>query len=510
MKNSFFVFLLLTSVFSGEASAALSFSSTKRPQARMIQTQTYLSENNKYLRQALVIHNMLNQLPGLMDVAETADGLSGQRKVLSEQLKIMDDCFAKKLSKMYKEPAKAWSKMTSTYERNRQSTPKKTGVESLAMSSEDLLKERQSAWYLNRDVLLDVYQNPEKYGATNDDGSFALWKDQITLYNKQWNDFYEKVNAQFGVALKGRPAVEEEVRYNPKKYDEVLQAHKAYLAGLKKYRQADFKELPPKAPEALPNVNNLVFVDQTTKKIYPELPEIWKSKENQQILAQSGGEFSGFFEQGDVNRPIASAGQMQKGDLETSYDVRLALDSLEKGSASIDGTLGEMRQKFLKKLQDLGIQTQDLTLASKGDYGQVRKLLKDKKKEMIQQAYDYVSLLEKQDLEHPELTATRQKRQHDQNARLSKEAQAAVKEVDQGIISIGQMSPVAQQKLVLAALEKDADGLTYLTETNAMNVDQMMRERHSSNKLIAESQKQVREAIKQQNSLMPRFKECPF
>ena len=129
---------------------------------------------------------------------------------------------------------------------------------------------------------------------------------------------------------------------------------------------------------------------------------------------------------------------------------------------------------------------------------------------MIQQAYDYVSLLEKQDLEHPELTATRQKRQHDQNARLSKEAQAAVKEVDQGIISIGQMSPVAQQKLVLAALEKDADGLTYLTETNAMNVDQMMRERHSSNKLIAESQKQVREAIKQQNSLMPRLKECPF
>ena len=59
------------------------------------------------------------------------------------------------------------------------------------------LKERQAqadmSWSLNRDIMLDVYQNPEKWGEVNKGESFPLWQDQITLFEKQWNQFYEKL-----------------------------------------------------------------------------------------------------------------------------------------------------------------------------------------------------------------------------------------------------------------------------------------------------------------------------
>ena len=46
MKYRFWMILLLTSAVSVDTSAGLFFSSPKRPQPQMIQTQTYLSENN--------------------------------------------------------------------------------------------------------------------------------------------------------------------------------------------------------------------------------------------------------------------------------------------------------------------------------------------------------------------------------------------------------------------------------------------------------------------------------
>lgn len=508
MKYSFWMALLLASVFSVESAAGLSFTSPKRPQPKMIETVSYLSDTNTALRQALVLHNLLNEMPAFLDLKETADELGDEEDIFTDQLKFMESCYSKKYGKSFKNPQEAWAKISGAYEAKRQVRQPKSDKERMNMTSEQLQKEGRAGWYLNREVLADVYKNPQKYGELNGTGSFALWKDQKTLYDNQWNKFYEKMNAQFGENLNGRPAVSDDVRYDAKKYDQVLKAHNSYLTRLQKMKPQAFTALPPKAPEALPSVNNMVYVNNG--KVYPEMPQIWQGKENQQVLAKAGGEFSQYFENGDVTRPSPESAHMNKGDLENVYDMRVALDSIQKGGSSISESMTKMHQNFLKRVADAGINVEGLDLSSKAQFTQLRQLLQKKKKEAMQDAHVYVAQLEKQDMTHPELIAQRQKQQQERRSRLSKQAKEALSELKQEIIPMSQMSPVAQQKLVLVALEKDTEALVHLTETNAMNLDQMMRERRSTNKIIAESQEKMKSVVKEQIDQKSVLQQCPF
>ena len=101
----------------------------------------------------------------------------------------------------------------------------------------------------------------------------------------------------------------------------------------------------------------------------------------------------------------------------------------------------------------------------------------------------------------------RQDRQAKKQAKLSEKAQQALEESD-AIVQISQMSPVMQQKFVIAALEKDENALVYITETNAIDIDQMIRERQETNKIIAESHKQMETAYDKQVKNMPEITSC--
>ena len=91
---------------------------------------------------------------------------------------------------------------------------------------------------------------------------------------------------------------------------------------------------------------------------------------------------------------------------------------------------------------------------------------------------------------------------------MSPEAQAALGSSD--VIQMAQMSPSVQQRLVLSALEKDAGASVHLTQTNAVNVDQLMREQRSTDKIIAESYQQVSSVLEKQREEMPQMAECHF
>ena len=71
-------------------------------------------------------------------------------------------------------------------------------------------------------------------------------------------------------------------------------------------------------------------------------------------------------------------------------------------------------------------------------------------------------------------------------------------------------SPSAQQRLILAALEKDENASVHLTQTNAVNVDQLMREQKSTNRMIAESYQQMNSLIEQQREAIPQMADCHF
>lgn len=194
-------------------------------------------------------------------------------------------------------------------------------------------------------------------------------------------------------------------------------------------------------------------------------------------------------------------------DLEKEYTMRVALDSVEKGHVSVTGTTDKLQQEFIKKLADVGINIPDLNLSNKGQYLKVQKQLKEEKKKAMAGAEKYIALLEKQDAEHPELVQKRQELQNRKQARLSEKAQQALVQSD-AIVQISQMSPVMQQKMVISALEKDKDALVRLTETNAMEVDQMIRERQATNKIISESQKQMEGIYQEQMANLPAITNC--
>ena len=65
-----------------------------------------------------------------------------------------------------------------------------------------------------------------------------------------------------------------------------------------------------------------------------------------------------------------------------------------------------------------------------------------------------------------------------------------------------------QQKLVLTALGKDEYATVFLTETNAVNVDQLMREKKATDKIITESFQQVAASIEEQRENMPQMINC--
>ena len=255
-----------------------------------------------------------------------------------------------------------------------------------------------------------------------------------------------------------------------------------------------------------------MMVDSSTKSVYPEMPDVWKDPKVRKdlIKANPTGELAQVFENGDINTPTANAIMGNPTSLEQEYNMRLALDSLEKGTSSFNDTTSDMQQDFKKRLSDAGIDVSELDFSVRSDYFKARKLLKTEKEKAIKEAEKHIQALEQQDAKHPELVQQRQKRQQLKLARMSQKAQEKLSD-SEGIVQISQMSPAVQQKFVVEALKKDVDATVFLTETNAMDVDQLIRERKSTAKIIAESQKQMEDVYKKQLENLPLINsQCPY
>ncbi|MGN0919159.1 MAG: hypothetical protein ACI4OR_00125 [Alphaproteobacteria bacterium] len=507
--------LMLAGVIAFPAMAGITLRAGRPPKAQPIEIVSYLSDTNEALRRALQIHNLMNEMPMLRNTAQTASDLKTQSDLFKEMQKNITSCNVKKLGKVFKKPDQVWGKMLSSYEKQRQGAQQEIENQQQDPLTVSLSQRRQNdmvGWTVNREIVMDVYENPEKWGEVNQGAAFPLWKDQIALFEKQWNQFYENLNVAYGVPLKGRPAIDEETRHNANKYDVVLAAHKAYVAQVSEGRRPTNPEVakanPPKAPKALPRWQDIVRVDPITGKAIPELPEPWRQMSDNQFQNYAGGgEMAQFFD-GKSMTPSSITSVTEKSDLESEYDMTLAIDAMDKGVAGTAETQQKLVHPFVEKLSELGIDTKDFDIANRAQYVRVQKELKEMKKAAIAEAYQYVERLEAQDKNSPDLVAKRQQLQAQKRARLSPEAQAALG--DNAVIQMSQMSPVAQQRLVLSALEKDAGASVHLTQTNAVNVDQLMREQRSTDKVIAESYQQVNTVMEKQRADLPQMAKCQF
>ena len=509
--------LMLAGIIATPGNAGFFLKADKPMKPQSIEIISYLSDENEALDQALEIHNLMGEMPSLRDTAQSISDLKEFEKTMKETLKQISSCNAKKLGKVFKNPEDVWSKVVTAYEQKRQMKQNKqnnSNVDKLTLSLRDRMENETTGWTISRDILMDLYENPEKWGAVNKGGAFPLWKDQISLFDKKWNQFYEELNASYGVPLKGRPVVDEETRYNTQKYDEVLAAHKAYVAQISAGKGRNTAKIasqnPPRAPKGLPKWQYIARIDPMTGKVSPEMPEPWKEMSSEKFKNYSeGGEMAAFFD-GKSLTPTDIANVQWKSNLEQEYELNMGLDSIETGVKMGLNSQKEMIQPFIERVREVGVVVNDdFDISDRNQYADVQKQLIDLKKKAMEEAYKYVERLEEQDRTKPAYAEKRKKLLAQKQARLSPEAQQALGDASESIQS-GQMSPIVQQKMTLAALEKDEKGSVYLTETNAINVDQLMREKKSTDKIVKESLQQVSTMLEKQNEFIPQIGKCEF
>ena len=119
-KSLLIIGLMLAGVIAMPAMAGTVFRAGKIPEPQPIQVVTYLSDTNEALDRALLIHNVMGEMPDLRDVAQTTESLKEQTKLLGQMHQNITDCNVKKLGKVFKNPQQVWEKMMTSYEQQRQ------------------------------------------------------------------------------------------------------------------------------------------------------------------------------------------------------------------------------------------------------------------------------------------------------------------------------------------------------------------------------------------------------
>ena len=183
------------------------------------------------------------------------------------------------------------------------------------------------------------------------------------------------------------------------------------------------------------------------------------------------------------------------------------VNNMKIAEIDFDQTFQKMQQDFVKKLADVGLNFPDFNAARSSDVNNVRKALKELRDQYIQEAKEYIVKLDEQDAAHPRAVARRTARTQNKTAVFDEARQQfpeAFAEMDQ----LDQMTPQQRQQTLIVAMEKDSNGTVYLTETNALEVEQHMVEEKANAALLRTFQDQADAAFDDKKSQDFDFSVC--
>ncbi len=167
-------------------------------------------------------------------------------------------------------------------------------------------------------------------------------------------------------------------------------------------------------------------------------------------------------------------------------ELMLAEDSTKNADVAemdMDKTLKQMQESFMKRLAGVGLTFPEFNPAQTTDISKVRKELKELKDQYIVEAKEYIVKLDEQDAAHPRAVAKRAARTRNK-ARVLTNVKEQFPEAFAEMEQFDQQTPQQQQLAVINALEKDANGTVYLTETNALEVDQRISEAKANKAML--------------------------
>lgn len=494
------VFIVIGFVcLSATGQAALHFSDAK-PEVIPVQMTFYDAENSS-LEKALALHNLMNRMWETQEKLEEQARAQKNMKVQQKRMEAMERCNIRRLSEQFKNPKEVWEKMKDQYDRREKELTifvnsaegltdeqREKMREELASGtfSDERLAETVAYWSIGNEILMDVYQNQDAWGARKSEKapSFPLWEDQKYVFDKAWDDTYIKLNAYFGVPLQGRPVIGDE-KYDYARREDVEKAHAAYVAMLVAQSPAKAVGLPavlkqaPVAPKPLPpKEESLLYLesDDPVRQVYPGLPEPWQqyAKDDFKDIAPKG-EMASDFSKGLVLKESAKhlTSSEQNNRLAVYQLLKKELNGAEKVAdvvaANTERTVSAVRDELGNyiKLDD------DFDFGNAKSFEKVMNQLKAQKAELVQAAE--AQILREEAVYQTAWAQTEEKKRLDRTDTMVS-VQRDNPSYHQELQDALSLSVFQQDKMTLSALKKDTDGRVFLTATNAQDIDRLLRE----------------------------------
>ncbi len=472
------------------------------------------------LLQANELNDLLMQLSVAREtqqqVKEAREELGYQQKRIAQ----MDACNVKELSKYFVNAPEVWDKLKQSMD---------TQTRDLALdfnasepvnpngSDEQTLAEVLVSWRLGRDTLMDLYAHPEKYGTLKPGASFPLWEDQKYVYERQLADTYAQINTHFGVAADGMPSFGDTY-----KASDVQQAHDAYLADLAQKFPEKARDMPAALkqallpPQALPPADEIVqYVGDVsqTHQVYPEWPAPWQEfiKSGFTMYNLTGEMAADFVPKTFHLNEAATVGNraMRDNRLNQYQTALISLDASKKVLTAHEQTQKEMTDYVVNKLAQYDLKPEDTDWVDETKYADLANRVKALKQERLTSvkakiAENLNAEINWEDDQTVKLAAMQPGAQDLVLKRLPRGSAEYKKAND-----IIRASKIKKDAALVAALEKDVDGVVPLSQFNAAQVDQLINE-HAAQKALADEIK--KEQLKNQD----RFRErelktaCPF
>ena len=180
----------------------------------------------------------------------------------------------------------------------------------------------------------------------------------------------------------------------------------------------------------------------------------------------------------------------QFASLEDLVRTEEGMDNMNMALADYSGTFEKMQADFVRQMAEVGVDMPNFNAKKAGQIAKARKALQELKKQYIEEAKEYIAKLDEQDRTHPEAVAKRAARSKNKRDVLANVG-AQFPDMLAKLESIDQQTPQQRQQVLIAALEKDKNGKVYLTETNALEVDQKMAEAKANDELVKRFQSQA-------------------
>lgn len=458
------------------------------------------------LIKAMSVHNALVQMGDLQEAHDTLAMAKEGQKFQETRFASLNKCNTNLLKPYYKNPDDAWNKITKAYDDKEKeiaiyvnsADPSKPG------GTEEMRSEYMSFWTVGKDVLTDVYAQPEKYGELkNKNASFPLWEDQKYLYAKDLTAFSTRLNSFFGRSG-NIPGLSLD-----KTYAENVNAYEALLAQLTAQYPDKAKNLPaslktlPTPPQALPPAQEIVryFDDPSVSgTVFPNWPEPWKKFVDSGFQDYNpAGEMAQNFKPKSLqlrDEIKHRSSELENNRLNAYQQVKKDLSgALKITEVSADNEEAELKA-FEKKLAENGI-TVSLTSFDEAQLADVKKQLIELKKSYLKESQTILAEPQQEKTttdETPSLKNFASLSHAEQLNTLSNFEKGSQEYMD--ALTLLNASQTSEDVAYIEALSKDEDGETYVFPTNAKDIDQLINAKRASQALVKEVRKNQQQELK--------------